>query len=93
MAGDSTGLGGESVEGEGEFVLLLGGMAHVLEDGETVADKMIKSNRVVMCACGTSWHSALIGEYLFEQMAHIPVEVEYASEFRWDFPYDLSLAV
>ena len=40
-------------------------------------------DRIVMAACGTSWHAALIGEHLFEEFAHIPVEVEYASEFRY----------
>jgi len=39
--------------------------------------------RIVIPACGTSWHAALIGEYLFEEFAHIPTEVEYASEFRY----------
>ena len=40
-------------------------------------------DRIIITACGTSWHSALLGEYLFEELAHIPVEVEYASEFRY----------
>jgi glutamine---fructose-6-phosphate transaminase (isomerizing) len=40
-------------------------------------------DRIVITACGTSWHAALVGEYLFEELAHIPVEVEYASEFRY----------
>ncbi len=40
-------------------------------------------NQVVITACGTSWHAGLIGEYLFEELAHLPVEVEYASEFRY----------
>src|SRR5574342_1403601 len=40
-------------------------------------------DRIVIPACGTSWHAALIGEYLFEEFAHIPTEVEYASEFRY----------
>src|SRR6185503_416216 len=40
-------------------------------------------NHVVITACGTSWHASLIGEYLFEELAHLPVEVEYASEFRY----------
>jgi glutamine---fructose-6-phosphate transaminase (isomerizing) len=40
-------------------------------------------DRIVISACGTSWHAALIGEYLFEEFAHIPSEVEYASEFRY----------
>jgi glucosamine--fructose-6-phosphate aminotransferase (isomerizing) len=43
-------------------------------------------DRVVMTACGTSYHAALIGEYLFEELARIPVEVEYASEFRYRNP-------
>jgi glucosamine--fructose-6-phosphate aminotransferase (isomerizing) len=42
--------------------------------------------RVVILACGTSWHSALIGEYLIEELARLPVEVEYASEFRYRNP-------
>ena len=40
-------------------------------------------DRIVITACGTSWHAGLVGEYLFEEIAHIPVEVEYASEFRY----------
>lgn len=40
-------------------------------------------NQIVITACGTSWHAGLIGEYLFEELAHVPVEVEYASEFRY----------
>jgi len=40
-------------------------------------------DKIVITACGTSWHAALVGEYLIEEMAHIPVEVEYASEFRY----------
>ncbi|HSE28770.1 MAG TPA: glutamine--fructose-6-phosphate transaminase (isomerizing), partial [Gemmatimonadales bacterium] len=43
-------------------------------------------DRVVITACGTSWHSALIGEYMLEELARIPVEVEYASEFRYRNP-------
>jgi len=42
--------------------------------------------RIVISACGTSWHAALAGEYLIEELAHIPVEVEYASEFRYRNP-------
>ena len=49
-------------------------------------DRMAKSNRVIMVACGTSWHAALGGEYLFEDIARIPVEVEYGSEFRYRNP-------
>jgi glucosamine--fructose-6-phosphate aminotransferase (isomerizing) len=40
-------------------------------------------DQIVIVACGTSWHAALVGEYLFEEFAHLPVEVEYASEFRY----------
>ncbi len=40
-------------------------------------------DQIVIVACGTSWHAALVGEYLFEELAHIPVEIEYASEFRY----------
>jgi glucosamine--fructose-6-phosphate aminotransferase (isomerizing) len=48
--------------------------------------KMINANRVIMVACGTSWHACLVGEYLFEDLARINVEVEYASEFRYRNP-------
>ena len=48
--------------------------------------KIINSNRIIIIACGTSWHAGLIGEYLFEDFARIPVEVEYASEFRYRNP-------
>ena len=47
---------------------------------------IINSSRIIIVACGTSWHAALIGEYLFEDFARIPVEVEYASEFRYRNP-------
>ncbi len=46
-------------------------------------------DRVVIAACGTSWHAGLAGEYLLEELAHVPVEVEYASEFRYrNAPFD-----
>lgn len=48
--------------------------------------KLANANRIIMVACGTSWHAALVGEYLFEDIARIPVEVEYASEFRYRNP-------
>ncbi|MBS1740952.1 MAG: glutamine--fructose-6-phosphate transaminase (isomerizing) [Bacteroidetes bacterium] len=44
------------------------------------------ANRIIISACGTSWHSALLGEYLIEDLARVPVEVEYASEFRYRNP-------
>ncbi len=49
----------------------------------SVEDKLRKAKRIIITACGTSWHAALVGEYLIESMAKIPVEVEYASEFRY----------
>ena len=48
--------------------------------------KMMNANRIIMIACGTSWHAGLVGEYLFEDLARINVEVEYASEFRYRNP-------
>jgi glutamine---fructose-6-phosphate transaminase (isomerizing) len=48
--------------------------------------KMINAKRIMIAACGTSWHAGLVAEYLFEDLARIPVEVEYASEFRYRNP-------
>lgn len=48
--------------------------------------KLVNAKRIILLACGTSWHSALIGEYLFEELARISVEVDYASEFRYRNP-------
>jgi glucosamine--fructose-6-phosphate aminotransferase (isomerizing) len=48
--------------------------------------KMVNAQRIIMIACGTSWHASLVGEYLFEDLARINVEVEYASEFRYRNP-------
>jgi glucosamine--fructose-6-phosphate aminotransferase (isomerizing) len=67
---------------------------HLLDDegtsrvsGLNLSDEQLaKIDRIVITACGTSWHSALIGEYMLEEMARIPVEVEYASEFRYRNP-------
>lgn len=49
-------------------------------------DKLANAPRIIMVACGTSWHACLVGEYLFEDLARINVEVEYASEFRYRNP-------
>jgi glucosamine--fructose-6-phosphate aminotransferase (isomerizing) len=49
-------------------------------------EQLLQVNRIVFTACGTSWHSALIGEYMMEELARIPSEVEYASEFRYRNP-------
>lgn len=48
--------------------------------------RILLADKLIVVACGTSWHSALIGEYLFEDLARLPVEVEYASEFRYRDP-------
>ncbi|MBE50414.1 MAG: glutamine--fructose-6-phosphate transaminase (isomerizing) [Flavobacteriales bacterium] len=59
--------------------------------------KIINASRIIIIACGTSWHAGLIGEYLFEDLTRIPVEVEYASEFRYRNPIlresDIVLAI
>ena len=60
-------------------IVTLGG----IKDYET---KLAKAKRIIIIACGTSWHAGLVGEYLFEEMARVPVEVEYASEFRYRNP-------
>ncbi len=49
-------------------------------------EKFKNANRIIMVGCGTSWHAGLVGEYLFEDLARIPVEVEYGSEFRYRNP-------
>ncbi|MFT4033607.1 MAG: glutamine--fructose-6-phosphate transaminase (isomerizing) [Siphonobacter sp.] len=59
--------------------LVLGGLREYL-------DAIAKSDRIVIVACGTSWHAGLVAEYVFEELARIPVEVEYASEFRYRNP-------
>lgn len=60
-------------------------------------DKFINARRILICACGTSWHSALIAKYFIEEACQIPVEVEYASEFRYRnpviYPDDVMIAV
>jgi glucosamine--fructose-6-phosphate aminotransferase (isomerizing) len=49
-------------------------------------DQLINANRIMILACGTSWHAGLIAEYIIEELCRIPVEVEYASEFRYRNP-------
>ncbi len=68
---------GRLLEGEGDA--RLGGVT--LTDAE-----LSEVRRIVITACGTSWHAALIGEYMIEELAGVPVEVEYASEFRYRRP-------
>ncbi|HMO37865.1 MAG TPA: glutamine--fructose-6-phosphate transaminase (isomerizing) [Saprospiraceae bacterium] len=53
---------------------------------EEYQERIVSAQRFIIAACGTSWHSGLIGEYLFEDLARIPVEVEYASELRYRNP-------
>jgi len=53
---------------------------------EAVSRDLVKVRKLILTACGTAWHAALVGEYLFEDLARIPTEVEYASEFRYRNP-------
>ena len=84
--GDS--LRGRILPEEGKIVL--GGLVEVM-------DKLHGARRIIIAACGTSWHSGLVAEYLFEELAQIPVEVEYASEFRYKnpliFPDDVVIVI
>lgn len=76
----------------------------ILETGDVrlgglteVADRLRTAKRIILTACGTSWHSALIGKYMIETLARIPVDVEYASEFRYRdpviYPEDFVVAI
>jgi glucosamine--fructose-6-phosphate aminotransferase (isomerizing) len=60
-------------------------------------EKFLKAGRIIITACGTSWHAGLIGMYVIEEFARIPVEVEYSSEFRYRkpviFPNDIVIAI
>jgi len=58
-------------------------------------ERFLKARRIIIVACGTSWHAGLIGKYLIESFARVPVEVEYASEFRYRNPvlYDDDIVV
>ncbi|WP_203294532.1 glutamine--fructose-6-phosphate transaminase (isomerizing) [Luteirhabdus pelagi] len=60
-------------------IIRLGGL-------EDYIKKFVNADRIIIVACGTSWHAGLVAEYIFEDMARIPVEVEYASEFRYRNP-------
>ncbi|PHX84254.1 MAG: glutamine--fructose-6-phosphate transaminase (isomerizing) [Flavobacteriales bacterium] len=53
---------------------------------DAISDKLLGAQRILVIGCGTSWHAGLVGEYLIEDLARIPVEVEYASEFRYRNP-------
>lgn len=58
-------------------------------------ERFLNARRIIICACGTSWHAALIGKYMIEEIARIPVEVEYSSEFRYRNPviYDDDIVI
>ncbi|GJQ21004.1 MAG: glutamine--fructose-6-phosphate aminotransferase [isomerizing] [Bacteroidia bacterium] len=58
----------------------------VLGGLQPVRDKLFDAQRIILIGCGTSWHAGLVGEYMLEQIAKIPTEVEYASEFRYRNP-------
>ncbi len=62
-----------------------------------VMDQIVNARRIIIIGCGTSWHAGLVGEYLFEEYARMPVEVEYASEFRYRnpviYPDDVVIAI
>ncbi len=62
-----------------EGILNLGGISDYM-------NKISNADRILIIACGTSWHAGLVAEYIFEEFARIPVEVEYASEFRYRNP-------
>lgn len=70
--------------------LFLGGIQEVIP-------KLVEARRILIIGCGTSWHAGMVGEYLFEEFARVPVEVEYASEFRYRNPViykdDIVLAI
>lgn len=66
--------------------VVAGGKRIMLNGVNDNIDKFVNAKRIVIVACGTSWHAALLGKYLIQDMCRIPVEVEYASEFRYSNP-------
>ncbi|WP_027000856.1 glutamine--fructose-6-phosphate transaminase (isomerizing) [Eisenibacter elegans] len=62
-----------------EGTLLLGGLIEYI-------NRLVSADRIIILGCGTSWHAGLVAEYIFEELARVPVEVEYASEFRYRNP-------
>jgi glucosamine--fructose-6-phosphate aminotransferase (isomerizing) len=71
------GMRGRLLADEGD--VKLGGLQNVL-------GKLLSARRILITACGTSWHAGLVGKYMLEQIARVPTEVEYASEFRYRNP-------
>ncbi len=73
---------GDSLRGRinaNQGILHLGGLTEIM-------NRLVAADRIIILGCGTSWHAGLVAEYLFEEFARIPVEVEYASEFRYRNP-------
>ena len=70
-------LGGRLDTNQGQ--IFLGGIA-------SLSRELVRAKRIIITACGTAWHAALVAEHLFEQLAQIPVDVDYASEFRYRNP-------
>lgn len=66
--------------------VVAGGKRIMLNGVNDNIDKFVNAKRIVIVACGTSWHAALLGKYLIQDMCRIPMEVEYASEFRYSNP-------
>lgn len=64
---------------DGDLPLMMGGT-------ESILPKLLRAQRIFIVACGTSWHAGLVGKYLIENLTRIPVEVDYASEFRYRNP-------
>ena len=62
-----------------EMRIKLGGLENIVRD-------LVKTRRIILTGCGTAWHAGLVGEFMFEDLARIPTEVEYASEFRYRNP-------
>ena len=62
------------------------GTIHILEEIGLSNEEILNINRIVIVACGTSWHAGLVGEFMLEELARINTEVEYASEFRYRHP-------
>ncbi|MBS3102426.1 glutamine--fructose-6-phosphate transaminase (isomerizing) [Candidatus Woesearchaeota archaeon] len=63
-----------------------GGSINIKEELNLSDKELLEINRIIIVACGTSWHAGLAGEFMFEELAKIPAEVEYASEFRYRHP-------
>ena len=71
------------IESDAEVARGRNAVKYANDPGNMSLAEMREVDHIVIPACGTSWHAALLGEYLLEEFAHIPTEVEYASEFRY----------